>query len=289
MKSEERNTVPARVRLFRFRHGAASVFAAILVIFAASSVSTAQDFGSLTRDLASGADFRLRVGAALALGKTHSRAALAPLVGALDDSNPAVRVAAAAALAVLGQKEATNALRAHLGHETSGAVRAQLESALAKLESGKTNEAGARVLVKLGELKNLTGARGEKLAARFRGATRARAAALPGVELVAEASEGRNEAASRKLPLLIIDGVLNHLSQGADGAQMMVSAQVEYVFRKMPEHALTGSVRGTAKALDTGSAAGDQSRVAQLEVEALEGAVESAMRGAPDVMQQALR
>jgi hypothetical protein len=280
--------VRARFGLWKIQRRAATVFAAVLVTVAATSVSTAQDFSSLKHDLAQGADFRLRVGAALALGKTHARAALGPLVGALDDVNPAVRVAAAAALGVLGQRDACEPLRSHLDREPSQAVRAQLESALAKLESAKS-ESSARVLVKLGELKNLTGARGERLAARFRGTTRARAAELPGVELVAEASEGRNEAASRKLPLLILDGVLNQLSQGADGGQMMVSAKVEYVFRKMPEHALTGSVTGTAKALDSAKAVSDQDRVAQLELQALEAAIESAMRGAPDVMKQALR
>jgi hypothetical protein len=135
----------------------------------------------------------------------------------------------------------------------------------------------------------MTGARGERLAAAFRGATRAKAAALPGVELVSESSEGKREAEVRKLPLLLLDGVLNNLSQGAQGEQMIVSAQVEYVFRKLPDHALTGSVTGTARALDSAKAKADQGRVAQLEVQALEGAIESAMRGAPDVMLQALR
>ncbi len=137
-------------------------------------------------------------------------------------------------------------------------------------------------------MRNLSGARGEKLAGAFRGATRAKAAALPGVELVSEASEGKQEAEARKLPLLVIDGVLNHLSQGAEGDQTAVSARVEYVFLKMPEHALTGSIAGTARAFDSVRASGDQNRMSQLELQALEGAVESAMRGAPDVMQHAL-
>jgi hypothetical protein len=287
MKDEARNKVRTRVRLWNIPRRAASFVALVLVLIASSSVSTAQEFSTLKRDLASGSDFRLRVGAALALGRTHARAALDPLVAALDDPNPAVRVAAAAALGALGQRDAADALRMHIGRETSPAVRAQLENALAKLENSKS-DVGARYLVKLGELKNLSGARGDRLAAQFRGATRARAAALPGVELVSEVSEGRREAASRKLPLLMLDGVLNNLSQGKDGERTIVSAQVEYVFRKIPEHALTGSVRGTAHALESAKLV-DAGRVAELEMQALEAAVESAMKGAPDVMQQALR
>ena len=43
-------------------------------------------------------------------------------------------------------------------------------------------------------------------------------------------------------------------------------------------------MRGTARALDSAKLV-NPDRVAQLEVQALEGAVESAMRGAPDVLQ----
>lgn len=269
---------------------AASFFAALLVTLACASVSTAQDFASLKRDLASGNDFRLRVAAALALGRTHNRAALAPLVTALDDLHPAVRAAAAAALGALDQRDASDAIRSRLTRESSSSVRAELVSSLARLDvQRKSSEAGAKVLVKLGQLRNLTGARGERLTGAFRGATRAKAAELPGVELVSESSEGRSEAEARKLPLLILDGVLNHLSQGAEGEQTAVSARVEYVFLKMPEHALTGSISGSARAFDSSKASADQNRMSQLEVQALEGAIESAMRGAPDVMQQALR
>jgi len=278
-----------RSKLWGAKRRALSLLAAFAVILAAASVSTAQDFESLQRDVATASDFRVRVGAALGLGKTHSRVALGALMGALDDTNSAVRAAAAAALAVLGQREAIDALRAHLAHEKVPVVRSQLESAVRKLEAGASASEGARVLVKVGQLTNLSGPRGERLTDAFRGATRSRAAALPGVELVGDSSEGRHESESRKLPLLVLDGVLNQLWQGAQGERMMVSARVEYVFRKMPDGALTGSVSGTARALDRGKARADQNSVARLEMQALEGAVESAMRGAPDVMRQALR
>ena len=122
-----------------------------------------------------------------------------------------------------------------------------------------------------------------------RGATRANASALPGVEVLSDATEGKQEAQTRKLPLLVLDGVVNRMAQGSSGQQVTVSAQVEFVFRKMPEHALTGSITGAARARDSSRVLSDQSLVAQLEDQALQGAVESAMRGAPEVMQQALR
>jgi hypothetical protein len=253
-------------------------------------VSTADDLTSLTHDVASGADFRLRVSAALSLGKTKSRAALAPLISALEDPSPAVRVAAAAALGVLGIKDAVEPLRSHLSSETSPVVRSQIKNAIDKLVGNREgDENAARVLVKLGQLKNLTGVRGTQLIEVFRGATRTHASALPGVEVLSDGTEGKREAEARKLPLLVLDGVVNRLAQGSSGEQVTVSAQVEFVFRKMPEHALTGSVTGAARALDNAKILRDQSLVAQLENQALQGAVESAMRGAPEVMQHALR
>jgi hypothetical protein len=268
----------------------ASLATALAVTVSSVPVSTADDLTSLTHDVASGADFRLRVGAALSLGKTHSRAALTPLIAALDDPHPAVRVAAAAALGALGMKEAIEPLRSHLAGESSPGVRSQIKSAIDKLTGNREgDEKAARVLVKLGQLKNLTGVRGTQLVEVFRGATRTHAGALPGVEVLSDATEGKHEAEARKLPLLVLDGVVSQLAKGSSGEQLTVSAQVEFVFRKMPEHALTGSVTGAAKALDNAKILSDQTLLAQLENQALQGAVESAMRGAPEVMQHALR
>ena len=66
---------------------------AALLLGGASS-STAQDDSGAFRDLAIGADFRLRVAAALSLGKSKSPGARTALEKALTDPNPAVRAAA---------------------------------------------------------------------------------------------------------------------------------------------------------------------------------------------------
>ena len=257
----------------------------------------ADDAAPLVHDLATGTDFRVRVEAALSLGKTHSASALAPLVGALDDAHPAVRAAAAAALAALGRREAADALRAHLAREPAPSVQSQLRAALERLTSAEAETSGttaarprpARYLVKVGQLRNLTAVRGPQVADLFRGATRARAAELPGVELLGEGIEGASEAERRKLPLLVLDGVVNRLAPGARGERLTVSAQVEYTFRKIPEHALRGTITGAAQAEGGAAAPLVKDKMAELEQQALCGAVESAMRGAPQVLLAALR
>jgi hypothetical protein len=263
----------------------------------------ADDAAPLVHDLATGTDFRVRVEAALSLGKTHGTEALAPLVAALDDAHPAVRAAAAAALAALGRREAADPLRAHLAREPAPAVQSQLRAALERLTAAEAEAAAsaaaasttavrprpARFLVKVGQLRNLSAVRGPQVADLFRGATRARAAELPGVELLGEGIEGHSEAARRKLPLLVLDGVVNRLAPGARGERLTVSAQVEYTFRKIPEHALRGTITGAAQAEGGATSPLVKEKMAELEEQALCGAVESAMRGAPQVMLAALR
>jgi HEAT repeats len=264
-----------------------SVLVVIAVTVSGTPASTAQELGTLTRALVTGADFRLRVTAALTLGKTRNKAAVAPLMNALDDAHPAVRAAAAAALAVLGDRSAVVALKTHLDNEESPSVKTQIKTALDML-SGPSGDHSARLLVKLGQMRVGTNIHSGHLLDAFRGATRARAAELPGVEVLSDSSEEGRESQKRRLPVLVLDGTLNRLAQGSQGSNVTISAQVEYVIRKSPEQALKGSVTGAAQALGAMTVE-DRVRVAELELEALQGAVESAMRGAPVVMQQALR
>jgi hypothetical protein len=277
----------------------AVLLAAALVTVAALPVSNADDVTSLMREVSGARDFRLRAMAALSLGNTRNTAALAPLAAALDDAHPAVRAAAAAALGALGRREALDPLRYHLAGEPFASVQSQIRRALQKLtgvgrervaSAGEERAKGTTVLVKLGQLRNLSGVRGLQVADLFRGATRERAAELPGVELLAEGTEGPSEAQLRKLPLLLLDGSVNRLAQGARGERnVTVSAQVEYTFRKVPEHALRGTVTGAAQARGGGRPSEDGGAVADLEDQALRGAVDSAMRGAPEVMLAALK
>jgi HEAT repeat protein len=83
----------------------------------------AEDASSVKTDLLMSPDFRVRVGAALYLGKAKPQDARFVLERALDDAHPAVRAAAAAALAQVGDDGAVPALQRHLGSESSGAVK----------------------------------------------------------------------------------------------------------------------------------------------------------------------
>src|SRR5262245_42210823 len=106
------------------------LFGAIVfsTIVGGAGVSGAQDAGSVKTDLLTSPDFRVRVCAALYLGKAKPPDARFVLERALDDPHPAVRAAAAAALVQVGDDGAVASLQKHLATESSAAVKAQLKT-----------------------------------------------------------------------------------------------------------------------------------------------------------------
>src|ERR1700722_14639558 len=82
----------------------------VIVVAVRPREAPAQDINAARHDVIDADDFRLRVSAALTLGKTHAEGARPLLEQALSDAPPAVRTAAAAALAVYGDPLAIPAL-----------------------------------------------------------------------------------------------------------------------------------------------------------------------------------
>jgi HEAT repeat protein len=150
----------ARIR--RMRPAFAHVL--LLALLLSAPASMADDATLLARALGAPGDFRVRVTAALALGKTHSPGALGPLVSALDDQHPAVRAAAAAAIGSLGQRDGVGALRGRLARERVASVRSQMATAIEILGAGHLGRVkGVKYLVQLGMMRNNSGVRGTEL------------------------------------------------------------------------------------------------------------------------------
>ena len=263
------------------------------IVCATAGITPAQDAANIKTELLAGPDFRVRVSAALYLGKSKPADARFLLERALEDAHPAVRAAAAAALAQVGDPGAIAKLKKQLGSESSGAVKSQLKASIdaltAKSEPAPTLTLGsARYVVQLGNMKNATNVRGESLGTVMRSATRTRAAALKGGVFV-EAADGQlvKQAGERKIPVLLLDGTITRLAQGASNGNVMFQAQVEYTVRKMPQQTLQGTFTGAATTTDSAQVLSNQGRVAELQDRAVDGAVESAMRGADRGLAQA--
>lgn len=259
------------------------VLGAMLVV---ATLSFAGHSAAYDRELNDAPDFRVRVQAALRLGRAGP-SSRADLERGLRDAHPAVRVACAAALGSVGDPAAIPALERAIRGETYGTVKTAMKDTVEKLRAaanvrsasagGSVSLAGARYVVQLGAMRNVSGVRAEGLDGIMRSAARAKAGTIKGA-LVVDGSDPAliKRAADKRIPVLQVDGNLTKLTQiaGTDGATV-ISAKVDMSIRKLPGQTLTGTVSGSASA-SNGARASVQG-LRELQNRVVGGAVESAM------------
>ena len=256
------------------------VLALALAALTTTGHSIAQD-----RELAESPDFRVRVQAALRLGRSGP-AARPDLENALRDSHPAVRVASAAALASIGDPAAIPALERAARSESSATVKSAMQDTIERLKNGASRNAppsqgaslaSARYVVQLGAMRNMSGMRGDDLDPIMRQAARAKANTMKDTVVV----DGNDpvvlkKATERRIPVLQIDGNLIKLTNtiGTDGGTV-ISAKVDMSIRKLPQQTLKGTVSGNAHA--SGGARASGMAIQELQNQVVGGAVESAL------------
>lgn len=257
-----------------------------LAVLLAGPALAGSSVATLINRLEHGKDFRVRVQAALQLGKTHSKYALKPLEKALDDSNAAVRAAAAAALKVLGDKRAIHALKEHR-LDTSASVRSQIKVSIRALERIGHRHEKPKVLVKLGRIH--ASVRYKRLLGEVERTSRTQLDELPGVKVLDDSDDYKAAAKRRKPPVVMVTGRLRRLRASWEGSTVIYSAKMEYVMHRMPQRAIAGTVSGSASTRASASEAKDRRRAAQLKHAVLVAAIESAIRRAPAALLEAAR
>jgi hypothetical protein len=243
--------------------------------------SIAQD-----RELTESADFRVRVQAALRLGRAGA-AARPDLESGLRDPHPAVRVACAAALGNIGDPAAVAALDRAMKGESYATVKTAMKETIDKLNGAAnvkaatpdspTSLSGARYVVQLGSMKNLSGTRGDDLDGIMRQAARSRAGTIKGAVIVDGSDPAvLKKAGEKRIPVLQVDGNLTKLTSvtGTDGSTV-ISAKVDMSIRKLPGQTLKGTVSGNASG-SNGVKANDKA-IQELQNRVVGGAVESAV------------
>ena len=127
------------------------LFALLLAATSARGASDAK-VDELCRAVIDDGNYKVRVQAALVLGKLGDPRAVQPLIKALGDSNKTVRGIAASALGQLGDAAAVEPLRDLLRHESDSFVRGQAEKAMAALSGGGGGgpKRGAKIYVNFG-------------------------------------------------------------------------------------------------------------------------------------------
>ncbi len=270
-----------------------TVVAGVFALAAVGSVRAATaDDAAAFRDLATATDFRLRVAAALALGKSTSPGARPALEKALSDPHPAVRAAAAAALGSLGNAAALPALNAALGRESDADVKAALQRTIGRLSAAPAAAAPAtkaRFLVAMGKLENRSAVPGADLLDALKAGTRTRMAQVPGVEVLADGADPGAAGKTRNLPAFALDGSITKMDKKQGPKDVGYAARVEYILRKMPDQVLKGTLAGAAQAVADLVQVRGQSELSQLQLDALAGAVDSALKGASPTLEAAAK
>jgi hypothetical protein len=114
--------------------------ATILAVLVAGQVGWGDKVADLSRALLIDPSFKVRVQAALLLGKLGEKAGADALIKALADENTSVRAMAAQSLGKLGDAPGAAALKTLLEHESDSFVRAQVKVALSALEDQEAKE-----------------------------------------------------------------------------------------------------------------------------------------------------
>lgn len=266
------------------RRAAGLVLVCACVLTTTEKVSVAQD-----RELTESNDFRVRVQAALRLGRTGTREARLDLERGLRDVHPAVRVACAVALGTIGDSASVPALEQAMKTESFASAKTSMKETIDKIKAGGGKGGGgggaadpatgverAKYVLQLGTMRNNTGQRAD-LDGLMRQAAKSKASSIKGAVVLDGADPGvLKRASERNIPVLLVDGNLTKLSQssGKDGG-VIVSAQVDFAIRTVPKQQLKGMVSGNAVASDDNRSA--NKGITELQNRAVNGAVESAM------------
>lgn len=243
-----------------------------------ASHSVAQD-----RELAESPDFRVRVQAALRLGRSGP-SARPDLENGLRDAHPGVRVACAAALGSIGDPASIPALERAMRGETYPTVKNAMKEtidklqAIANVKSSPTSLAGARYVLQLGAMKNLSGVRADDLDGVMRNAARAKAGTIKDA-VVVDGSDPTvvKRATEKRIPVLQVDGNLIKLTTTSNDGATVVSAKVDMSIRKLPGQTLTGTVSGSSSG-SNGTRVSSEQGMLDLQNRVVGGAVESALR-----------
>jgi HEAT repeat protein len=261
-------------------------FLSVLAFVVLSTVGVAATpISELTDKLRNSEDFRVRVTAALELGRTQDPNVIDPLVEALDDPNASVRAAAAAALEQIGDASAVPALK-QKRLDRSDAVRRAVKSAIITLEQ-PADSRPTKVLVQIGAMKNRTNVKNSGIEAELDHESRKKLDELPGIEVLN--GDSRQDSKKKKLPVVLVSGQIQKLRAERAGQEIVYSASVEYIVHTMPEQSIAAKVSGNATASLSQEEAKDQQRASELRRQVLAAAIASALRGAPRALLAAAR
>jgi hypothetical protein len=236
-----------------------AIAALVLALIAAPAIARADNVDTLIGQLARGADYKVRLSAALSLAKLGDARAIPAFVKALNsDSDKTVRGAAAVGLAKLvdsttekrARKQAIDALDKASRADADPFVKKQAQKALLALRDvdDTAQVAAGGIFVDLGPMsakpsgadklkslmrKTATGVFGKRASAMM--------LAWPG-----GGSPSKGQLDAKKVTAYHVDGTLTELTVKEKGASATISCKISMLIATYPEKSMFGFLNGGA-------------------------------------------
>ena len=215
----------------------ACLFALLLAAGAAYAAGPDVKVEDLCRAVVEDSNYKVRVQAALVLGKLGDARAVQPLIKALADQNRTVRGIAASALGQLGDAAAVDPLRDLLRHESEPFVRGQAEKAMAALSGGGGGGKRAKIYVNFGAFAGGVKSAGPEAAKVLHEALSRELGKLPIVTLTLSAADQHNFGKTG-MSGFYIDGNITKLEDSSAGGGAETSCDVKVMVARWPQKSI---------------------------------------------------
>jgi len=231
------------------RSAVAATAAALVLVLAdaggprrAQAAASAAKVQELCKAVVDDPNYKVRIQAALVLGRLGDASAVPALVKALDDSNKGVRAIVAQALGQIGDASAAEPLRDLLRHESDAFVRAQSEKSLAALSSGGPGGAGgagrrAKVYLTFGPFTGGVKSAGAESARLIHDVLARELGKLQTVTLLLGPAEQKSLAKNAMLGFFI-DGNITRLDDVPAGGGSETSCDVKVMVARWPSKSI---------------------------------------------------
>jgi hypothetical protein len=233
----------------------------LLVAVLSSLRADADRLEDLARALMQDPSYKVRVQAALVLGKLGDKRAVPALLQALHDDNETVRGVAATSLGRIGDRQAANALLRTSSGDPSEFVRAQARKALELVAQGGAEpavapaRAGARFYLAIGFAQSGKNAEFSRV---VREALVRELQKLPSVTLSVGGEPSAAALAQKHLQGYVVDGTIQRLSSSQAGGQAQVDCDLKAFVATYPGKAIK-MMTSEGASLQTGSGPSEES------------------------------
>jgi hypothetical protein len=211
----------------------AATAALVLLLLGAARARAGVSVEDLCRAVVEDQSYKVKVSAALTLGRVGGAAAVPALVKALADPNNSVRGIAAQSLGKIGESAAVEPLRDLLHRETDAFVRQQAQTALALLTAGGGGNKHAKIYLAFGPFTGGVKSAGPEASKIIADALARELGKLPSVTLSLSAADQHNFAKTGMLGFFI-DGNITRLDDVVGGGASETNCDVKVMVARWP-------------------------------------------------------